>query len=115
MTTNTAPLTKSGCADDVGNTLSSADAAALPMGVGTEAVAGAAADAKGARDGEADGGTEDTDGDSDVAVGNIKAVQSLAGTARSPAPVSRRHSWKSGDGSFGVYWLGKNPITVWSS
>jgi hypothetical protein len=30
-------------------------------------------------------------------------------------PFLRRHCRKSGDGSFGVYWLGKNPITVWSS
>jgi len=59
MTMKMAPVTKSGCADDVGNTVSSVDAGAA-AGDATEA------------DADADG-----DGDSDTTPSSVVAVQSL--------------------------------------
>jgi len=97
MTMKMAPVTKSGCADDVGNTVSSVDAVAAE-GDDTELDTGG-------------------DGDAEATANTVVVAGSVTSTSamRSPVQVPRRHSWKSGDGSFGVYWLGKNPITAWSS
>ena len=81
--------------------MSSAVAGALPIGDGSPTGA------------DVDTGA-DGDGDAEATGNTVVVAWSLTSTSamRSPVQFRVRHSWKSGDGSFGVYWLGKNPITV---
>jgi hypothetical protein len=86
MTMKMAPVTKSGCADAVGYTVSSAVAGALVISdgdpTGPELNTGAG-------DGDTDGDTDtDADGVADSAAGNVAAVDSLAITTALTCPRS---------------------------
>jgi hypothetical protein len=89
MTTKTMPLTKSGCADAVGNTVSSADDEALLISdggpTGTEVDTGAGGDGVPATEAEGD-----ADGDTDVAAGSVTAVHPLASAITCPRSATSR-------------------------
>jgi hypothetical protein len=79
MTTKKAPVTKSGCADDVGNTVSSAVAGALVIGDGGPT----GADVDTGADGDGDGVEE-------VAASRVVAVGTVSSKSAMRSPVSFR-------------------------